>query len=220
MSLEYITKVLTKEVNPTQKLILIVLANYSNEYGESYPSHKKLTQLTGLSLSAIKDNLKKLRAKGIIDWENRVNDRDEYTSNLYKILGGSGENGGGSGDGYNTKTYTKEIFILDLDEINEIYKQQCDKSFYQHSANSFKAQPRYKELRELARKGLVSPKTGEKINLNTKEFWEKYFQIANSEGHKRWIRSYWDKKPSLMTMLGINQFEAIIERRYGWKHYN
>ena len=196
MSLEYITKVLTKEVNPTQKLILIVLANYSNEYGESYPSHKKLTQLTGLSLSAIKDNLKKL-------------------SNLYKILGGSGENGGGSGDGYNTKTYTKQIFILDLDEINEIYKQQCDKSFYQHSANSFKAQPRYKELRELARKGLVSPKTGEKINLNTKEFWEKYFQIANSEGHKRWIRSYWDKKPSLMTMLGINQFEAIIERRYG-----
>ena len=178
-------------------------------------THKKLTQLTGLSLSAIKDNLKKLRAKGIIDWENRVNDRDEYTSNLYKILGGSGENGGGSGDGYNTKTYTKEIFILDLDEINEIYKQQCDKSFYQHSANSFKAQPRYKELRELARKGLVSPKTGEKINLNTKEFWEKYFQIANSEGHKRWIRSYWDKKPSLMTMLGINQFEAIIERRYG-----
>ena len=215
MSLEYITKVLTKEVNPTQKLILIVLANYSNEYGESYPSHKKLTQLTGLSLSAIKDNLKKLRAKGIIDWENRVNDRDEYTSNLYKILGGSGENGGGSGDGYNTKTYTKEIFILDLDEINEIYKQQCDKSFYQHSANSFKAQPRYKELRALARTGLVSPKTGETLNLNTIEFWEKYFQIANSEGHKKWIRSYWDKKPSLMTMLGINQFEAIIERRYG-----
>ena len=200
MSLEYITKVLTIEVNPTQKLILIVLANYSNEYGESYPSHKKLTQLTGLSLSAIKDNLKKLRAQGIIDWENRVNDRDEYTSNLYKILGGSGENGGGSLGGYNTKTHTK---------------QQCDKSFYQHSANSFKAQPRYKELRELARKGLVSPKTGEKINLNTKEFWEKYFQIANSEGHKKWIRSYWDKKPSLMTMLGINQFEAIIERRYG-----
>ena len=58
MSLEYITKVLTINVNPTQKLILIVLANYSNEFGESYPSHKRLTQLTGLSLSAIKDNLK------------------------------------------------------------------------------------------------------------------------------------------------------------------
>ena len=55
MSLEYITKVLTINVNPTQKLILIVLANYSNEFGESYPSHKRLTQLTGLSLSAIKD---------------------------------------------------------------------------------------------------------------------------------------------------------------------
>ena len=42
-----------------------------------------------------------------------------------------------------------------------------------------------------------------------------YFSIANSDGHKKWIRSYWDKKPTLMTMLGMNQFDAIIERRYG-----
>lgn len=215
MSLEYITKVLTINVNPTQKLILIVLANYSNEFGESYPSHKRLTQLTGLSLSAIKDNLKKLRSQGLVDWQNRKNDKDEYTSNLYKIQVGLEKAYCGSGDGYNTKTNTKEIFILDIDEINNIFKQECDKSFYQHSANSFKAQPRYKELRELARKGIVSPKTGEKINLNSSEFWVKYFKIANSEGHRKWIRSYWDKKPSLMTMLGINQFEAIIERRYG-----
>jgi|TARA_B100001094_G_C18048735_1_gene728879 DNA-binding transcriptional MocR family regulator len=215
MSLEYITKVLTVNVNPTQKLILIVLANYSNEFGESYPSHRRLTQLTGLSLSAIKDNLKKLRTQGLVDWQNRKNDKDEYTSNLYKIQVGLEKTYCGSGDGYNTKTNTKEIFILDLDKINDIFKEECDKSFYQHSANSFKAQPRYKELRELARKGIVSPKTGEKINLNSNEFWVKYFKIANSEGHRKWIRSYWDKKPSLMTMLGINQFEAIIERRYG-----
>ena len=77
MSLEYITKVLRVEVNSTQKLILIVLANYSDEYGQSYPSHKKLTELTNLSLSAIKDNLKKLKEKGYIEWDQRNN-----TSNL------------------------------------------------------------------------------------------------------------------------------------------
>lgn len=210
MSLEYITKVLKVEVNSTQKLILIVLANYSDEYGQSYPSHKKLTELTNLSLTAIKDNLKKLKELGLIEWDRRDN-----TSNLYKLkVSPSGGYPPPSG-GYNTKGNTKKVYIYDLDKINEIYKEVTDKTFYQHSANSFKAIPRWKELKELGRKGIVSPKTGKKINLASEEFWYKYFEIANSEGHKKWIRSFWDKKPSLMTMLGINQFEAIIERRYG-----
>jgi len=210
MSLEYITKVLKVEVNSTQKLILIVLANYSDEFGQSYPSHKKLTELTNLSLTAIKDNLKKLREIGYLDWEKRNN-----TSNLYKLkVSPSGGYPPPSG-GYNTKGNTKQIYILDLDRINEIYKEQCDKIFYQHSANSFKANARWKELRELGRKGIVSPKTGKKIDLSNEEFWYKYFEIANSEGHRKWIRSFWSKKPTLMTMIGLNQFEAIIERRYG-----
>ena len=210
MSLEYITKVLKVEVNSTQKLILIVLANYSDEFGQSYPSHKKLTELTNLSLTAIKDNLKKLREIGYLDWEKRNN-----TSNLYKLkVSPSGGYPPPSG-GYNTKGNTKQIYILDLDRINEIYKEQCDKIFYQHSANSFKANARWKELRELGRKGVVSPKTGKKIDLSSEEFWYKYFEIANSEGHRKWIRSFWSKKPTLMTMIGLNQFEAIIERRYG-----
>ncbi|MDB2580800.1 helix-turn-helix domain-containing protein [Candidatus Poseidoniales archaeon] len=210
MSLEYITKVLKVEVNSTQKLILIVLANYSDEFGQSYPSHRKLTELTNLSLTAIKDNLKKLKEIGYLDWEKRNN-----TSNLYKLkVSPSGGYPPPSG-GYNTKGNTKQIYILDLDRINEIYKEQCDKVFYQHSANSFKANTRWKELRELGRKGIISPKTGKKIDLTTEEFWYKYFEIANSDGHKKWIRSFWAKKPTLMTMIGLNQFEAIIERRYG-----
>lgn len=210
MSLEYITKVLKIEVSPSQKLILIVLANYSDQYGKSYPSHKKLTQLTNLSLTAIKDNLKKLQDLGLIEWERRDN-----TSNIYKIQGGSADGYTPPSGGYNTKEYTKRLYILELDKINEIYKQVCDKSFYQHSTNSIKAIPRWKELRELGKKGIVSPKTGKNIDLVSEEFWFKYFEIANSEGHKKWIRSFWDKKPSLMTMLGVNQFDAIIERRYG-----
>ena len=76
---------------------------------------------------------------------------------------------------------------MELDKINEIYKQVCDKSFYQHSTNSIKAIPRWKELRELGRKGIVSPKTGKNIDLVSEEFWFKYFEIANSDGHKKWI---------------------------------
>ena len=102
-----------------------------------------------------------------------------------------------------------------LDKINNIYKEKTDKVFYQHSVNTFKAVPRWKELRELGRKGITSPKTNNKIDLTKEEFWQAYFSIANSDGHKKWIRSYWDKKPTLMTMLGMNQFDAIIERKYG-----
>lgn len=212
MSLEYITKVLRVEVNSTQKLLLIVLANYSDEFGCSYPSHKKLTELTGLSLTAIKDNLKKLKEMGYIEWEQRQN-----TSNYYKILGGSADGYGGSAGGYNTKAYTKDEYILDIDQINDIFKSKCSNDFFVHSLNAHNYISPYKKLKEIAKskKGYVSPKTGKKINFTSKEFWEAYFDIANSEGHKKWIRSYWDGKPTLGTMLGIKQFDAIIERRHG-----
>ena len=210
MSLEYITKVLKVEVKPTQKLILIVLANYSDEFGQSYPSHKKLTELTNLSLTAIKSNLKALKDIGYVDWEKRNN-----TSNLYKLNVWAGGDYPRAGGDYNTKGNTKKKYILELNRINEIFKEQCDKVFYVHSANAFKAEPRWKELRELGRKGIISPKTGIVIDLTLEEFWYKYFEVANSEGHKKWIRSYWSKEPQLVTMLSVNQFESIIERRYG-----
>lgn len=210
MSVEYITKIIRVEVTPTQKLILFALANYSDQFGQSYPSHEKLMEITGLGLTAVKDNLKKLKMAGHLDWEKRNN-----TSNLYTIKVGSGDDHRGSPGVYNTKDYTKKVYILDLDKINEIYKDKTCKVFYQHSVNSYKAVPRWKELRELGRKGITSPKTNKKIDLAQEDFWEAYFSIANSDGHKKWIRSYWDKKPTLMTMLGLNQFDAIIERKYG-----
>jgi len=214
MSLEYITKVLKSEVSPPRKLLLIILANYSDEFGESYPSHATLSRLTGLNRSTVIRNLKALRDEGYLEWTNR-----DSTSNLYKLLvnkgGGTDPQGGGT-ERHNTKEYTKkEIYILDLERINEIYKEVCDKKFFTHSANTFAADSRYKKIKELAKKGVDSPKTGEKMNLATEEFWYKYFQVANSDGHKRWIRSFWDKKPTLGTMLNVSQFEAIIERRYG-----
>lgn len=210
MSVEYITKIIKIEVTPTQKLILFALANYSDQFGQSYPSHEKLTEITGLSLTAVKDNLRKLKMSGYVDWQKRNN-----TSNLYTLNVGALDGYRGATGGYNTKEYTKKVYILDLDRINTIYKDKTDKVFYQHSVNTYKAVPRWKELRELGRKGVISPKTNKKIDLTTEEFWSAYFEIANSDGHKKWIRSFWDKKPTLMTMLGLNQFDAIIERRYG-----
>ena len=210
MSVEYITKIIYLKVTPTQKLILFTLANWSDQFGQSYPSHEKLVEVTGLGLTAIKDNLRKLKVAGYIDWEKRTNN-----SNLYTLKVGSFKSKAQPPADPNTKDYTKKVYILELEKINNIFKEKTDKVFYQHSVNTFKAVPRWKELRELGRKGITSPKTNNRIDLTKVEFWEAYFSIANSDGHKKWIRSYWDKKPTLMTMLGMNQFDAIIERRYG-----
>lgn len=210
MSVEYITKIRKVKTKPIPKYLLLVLANYADENGQSYPSHETLCDWTGLSLTAVKSNLKKLKDEGLVTWVQRKNN-----SNLYKIEVGSLEDYRGSGNDYNTKEHTKDIYILKLDEINKIYKKVTSKTFYHHSVNSFNAEARWKLLKDLAKKGIISPRTEKKIDLTTEEFWFSYFEIANSEGHKKWIRSFWDKKPTLRTMLGTNQFEAIIERRYG-----
>jgi hypothetical protein len=211
MALEFITKALREETTPTQKLILIILANYSDEFGESYPSHKTMMKLTGLSLTAIKSNLNKLRDQGKLEWKQRNN-----SSNLYHLtLGGALGVYGGSASGYNTKANTKKILILPLEKIHEIYLKHCDRVFFIHDRNCFSANESYKKLKEATRKDVFSPRTGAKLDLNTEEFWIAYFKVANSDGHKKWIRSFWDKKPRLQTMLNIKQFNTIIERRYG-----
>ena len=71
------------------------------------------------------------------------------------------------------------------------------------------------ELRELGRKGIISPKTNKKIDLTSEDFWEAYFKIANSQGHINYLRGFMKGKPNLRTLLSTTQFNTIIERKYG-----
>jgi len=81
MSVKHITEVVQLEgITPTQKLILFIIANYSDEFGQAYPSHGRIMKISCLSRSAVIKNLNKLKEDGYIDWENR-ND----TSNLYTL---------------------------------------------------------------------------------------------------------------------------------------
>ena len=104
MSVEYITKVIEiRDVSPVQKLILFCLANYSDEEGKSFPSHLRISQITGISRSAILRNLKDLKELGYVYWEARYKEasdgerRKDKTSNLYQLFpseGGSREGRG------------------------------------------------------------------------------------------------------------------------------
>ena len=48
MSVEYITKIIKVKTKPVQKYILLVLANYADSEGYSYPSHETIADWTCL----------------------------------------------------------------------------------------------------------------------------------------------------------------------------
>jgi len=215
MSVKHITEVVQLEgITPTQKLILFIIANYSDEFGQAYPSHGRIMKISCLSRSAVIKNLNKLKEDGYIDWENR-ND----TSNLYTLTfnrGGVSETQGGLPKIHNTKAYTKQVYILPYQEIFEIYKEKCDQRFFTHSKNPYIIRNRWNQLKEEARRGLVSPKTGKKLDLTKREFWEAYFEIANnSQYYRNKLDGLIKGKPDCRTLLSPTQFNSIIERRHG-----
>jgi DNA-binding MarR family transcriptional regulator len=216
MALEFITQVVKIQgITSTQKLILFCLANYSSEEGTSFPSHSKIAEITCLSRNAVLRNLNTLKELGLIDWKKNGHNK---TSNLYKLLinqGGVIEDYMPSNRGiHNTKEKQKK-YILELENIDYIYKEKCNNKFFVHEANVLlTAETRWSKLKELGRRGLKSPKTGKCLDLAEIEFWNKYFEIANSKGYIDHLRGFMSGKPTLRTLLSQKQFNVIIERRY------
>ena len=70
---------------PTQKLVLIVLADfYNEESGKAWPSQETLCRLTSLSRATINRALRELNKKGHITvWKERSS--GQYPHNVYRI---------------------------------------------------------------------------------------------------------------------------------------
>ena len=70
---------------PTQKLVLIVLADFYNEaFGKAWPSQDTLCAVTGLSLRSINRAIRELKRKGHIKvWKERS--AGQYPHNVYRI---------------------------------------------------------------------------------------------------------------------------------------
>lgn len=67
------------------KLTLLALANYSDEYGEAYPSQKAMAKKTCLCERAIRTHLVTLESLGIITRQSRKRENGSYTSDLFKL---------------------------------------------------------------------------------------------------------------------------------------
>lgn len=52
---------------------------------ECYPSHRRIAQIAGISVSSTQRALESLKKKGIVSWESRVKEDGSQSSNLYTI---------------------------------------------------------------------------------------------------------------------------------------
>ena len=75
--------------NSTDKLILIILANFTDAEDTCYPSHRKIAELCECSTDTVIRSLKRLKELNFIDIEKRFqltqNNNHRQTSNIYKL---------------------------------------------------------------------------------------------------------------------------------------
>ena len=68
MSIRMISAAIDLELPPSEKLILILLANNANdETGDCFPSQSYLAKRSGLSLSTVNRVIKRLETVGFVD---------------------------------------------------------------------------------------------------------------------------------------------------------
>tara|TARA_R110000803_G_scaffold55855_4_gene112911 strand:+ start:147 stop:788 length:642 start_codon:yes stop_codon:yes gene_type:complete len=75
--------------NSTEKLILLCLANYSDDNNKSYPSHKTISKFAEVSNQTVIKCLTKLKNKNLLFIEPRyqqtLGNKNRQTSNLYTL---------------------------------------------------------------------------------------------------------------------------------------
>lgn len=76
----------TQTKTPITKLVLFMLANYSNEDFESYPSQSKLAELCSCDARTVKRALQSLEQENLIKVIHRFTDNGRQTSNAYRII--------------------------------------------------------------------------------------------------------------------------------------
>jgi len=95
MSIRMISAAIDLDLSPSDKLILILLANNANdETGDCFPSQTYLAKRSGLSLSTVNRIIKRLETVSLIDVIPQYRDDGGRRSNRYRLnmndIGGGG----------------------------------------------------------------------------------------------------------------------------------
>jgi DNA-binding transcriptional regulator GbsR (MarR family) len=81
------SQALDSDLNPVQKFVLLVMANYANDEGQNvYPSHELIAQKTSLTRRTVVTTVKQLSELGYVSLEGkRGNRQNVYTLNVEKF---------------------------------------------------------------------------------------------------------------------------------------
>ena len=109
--------------NATQKAVLFVLANYSNENNQSYPSISTISRQSCCQYRTVIRALKELEESGFIQKMPRFNDKGQ-TSNLYTVGGDNIDRGGVTETTPNTKEDTINNIKIRGDKKDTPYTSQ------------------------------------------------------------------------------------------------
>ena len=92
MSIECLNQALkVKGLKPTEKLILVILANYADEHGSCYPSQQHIANIIELNdLKHIRKILHRFQDMGLLKIEQRFQINGGNTSNRYHLSLGGG----------------------------------------------------------------------------------------------------------------------------------
>ena len=125
--------------NATQKAVLFVLANYSNENNQSYPSISTISRQSCCQHRTVIRALKELEESGFIQKMPRFNDKGQ-TSNLYTVGGDNIDRGGVTETTPNTKEDTVNNNKIRGDKKDTPYTEEFRKwwELYPRKAGSKK----------------------------------------------------------------------------------
>tara|TARA_R110000822_G_scaffold102454_4_gene228841 strand:- start:2053 stop:2886 length:834 start_codon:yes stop_codon:yes gene_type:complete len=73
------------KLKPPTRLVLVAVCNYADEYGECFPSQKKLGKNTGMTARTVRSHLQALECAGYIARDHRQREDGSRTSDLIRI---------------------------------------------------------------------------------------------------------------------------------------
>lgn len=86
MSIEALSWAFDQNLHPTQKVLLLAIANYSDEDGWCFPSQETLAEKSSLSVATVRRTTTKLVEAGLVEVELRYSHTTGYrTSNGYHL---------------------------------------------------------------------------------------------------------------------------------------
>ena len=203
MAIDYLHRVISASYQTrSHKLVMIILANYADEYGESYPGVTTISRLCQLSDRQVQKILADLVEQKIID---RELSQSKYQTNIYRIRG----------EAHDTPPHDTGV----TPPVNPSSPPRCHPV---HPPGEAHDTPPVKPS---------SPNTKVDTKVDTKEYTRARSKYANAETQKEVAREQWYKYTNKAIRVylevfkrPINDYESQILTRHvtgdmeAWRH--